>query len=163
MHLMRAPVYRYFTRLTRDLVLNGIIPLGFGLGALLLLHFNIVFGKANERPNELDMCLAYRAYLTAQVQSILDLIAFTGGAEGVARVRTAHTDQFDIRALTQTRCEPAGHTAAHVCTFWVNVATVKGSIEKNVTGCFIAQADGKFVFLPHSRTERERNDIESIC
>ncbi len=120
--------------------------------------------KPSDKPSELEMCLAFQAYLSAQVQSVLDFIVETRGAQGLARVRSAHTDQFEIRSFTQSRCEHVERMPSHVCMFSVDVSTVKGAIEQTVTGCFITRPGNDLVFLPQALQQASGgNDPGPVC
>jgi hypothetical protein len=96
----------------------------------------------SDEPSAADMRSAFQARLGAQVQSVLDFVAETGGEEALARVRTARTDAFDIRSFTKLDCAPSLRASGHVCEFAVRIGVVTGELEATVTGRFYAGPRG---------------------
>src|SRR5262249_7058258 len=72
-------------------------------------------------PRAAEMRSAVQATLTAQVQSVLDYIAETGGEEALARVRAARADTFDIRSFTKLDCTTSPDRPGHLCEFALRV------------------------------------------
>jgi hypothetical protein len=96
----------------------------------------------SDEPNEAAMRAAFATTLSAQVQSALDFVAETGGAEALAKVRAARTDAFDIRTFTKLDCAPSPDKAGHVCEFAVRIGVVTGLLERTMTGRFYAGPQG---------------------
>lgn len=120
-------------------------------------------GSSGE-PSELEMRLAFQENLSAQVQSVLDYIVETRGAEGLAFVRTARTDRFEIRSFTKLRCEHTDRMSGHVCRFAVDIATVNGAVKQTETGCFIPRPSTRRVFfLQGLRQASDGNDPVLSC
>lgn len=119
-------------------------------GVAIFLTFSAVSSGA---PREMEMCRAFSAYLSAQVQGVLAFVAETGGSEGVARVRRAGTDRFEIRSFTALRCEPIDRMSRRACTFAVDVATVKGAIKQTVSGYFVVGTNDHLAFVPNDRRQ----------
>lgn len=109
-----------------------------------------VFGS-NE-PSTAEMRSAVQATLTAQVQTVLDYVAETGGEEALARVRAARTDAFDIRAFTKLDCTTSADKPGHVCDFALRVGVVTGELEATMRGRFYPGPRG-LVFVNEDRTE----------
>ena len=105
-------------------------------------------------PSAAEMRSAVQATLTAQVQSVLDYVAETGGEEALARVRAARTDAFDIRALTKLDCTTSADRPGHLCDFAVRVGVVAGELRATMRGRFYASPRG-LVFVNEDRAEAE--------
>src|SRR5215472_12513519 len=69
----------------------------------------------SDEPSAAEMRSAVQATLTAQVQSVLDYVAETGGEGALARVRAARTDAFDIRSFTKLDCTTSADKPGHLC------------------------------------------------
>ena len=105
-------------------------------------------------PSAAEMRSAFQATLTAQVQSVLDYVAETGGEEALARVRAARTDEFDIRSFTKLDCAASADKPGHLCEFAVRVVVVTGEMQATMRGRFYAGPRG-LVFVNEDRTEGE--------
>jgi hypothetical protein len=106
--------------------------------------------SGSDEPNAADMRSAVQATLTAQVQSVLDYVAETGGEEALARVRTARTHEFDVRAVTKLDCTTSADKPGHLCQFAVRVAVVSGELQATMRGRFLAGPRG-LVFVNEER------------
>ena len=93
-----------------------------------------------DEPSEAAMRVAVQASLSAQVRSALAYVAETAGDDALARVRSARTDQFDIRRFTKFDCAPG--TSGHVCGFAVRIGVVTGELRRTMTGRFHAGPHG---------------------
>jgi hypothetical protein len=107
--------------------------------------------SGSDEPSAAEMRSAFQATLAAQVQSVLDYVAETGGKEALARVRTARTDAFDIRSFTKLDCAASIRGPGHVCAFAVRIGVVGGELQATVTGRFYAGPRG-LVFVSEDRT-----------
>jgi hypothetical protein len=87
-------------------------------------------------PSEDAMRAAFAADLSEGVKSALAFVAETEGPEGLARVRAAHTDEFEIRAFRKGECRPSAGEAGHLCEFAVEIDTVVGPILRSLVGRF---------------------------
>jgi hypothetical protein len=112
--------------------------------------------SGSDEPSAADMRSAVQATLTAQVQSVLDYVAETGGEEALARVRAARTDIFDVRTLTKLDCMTSADKPGHLCEFAVRVAVVTGELQATMRGRFFAGPRG-LVFVNEDRTETEKS------
>ena len=112
--------------------------------------------SGSDEPSAADMRSAVQATLTAQVQSVLDYVAETGGEEALARVRVARTDEFDIRSFTKLDCTATADKPGHLCEFAVRVAVVAGELQATMRGRFFAGPRG-LVFVNEERTETEES------
>ena len=110
--------------------------------------------SGSDEPSAAEMRSAVQATLTAQVQSVLDYVAETGGGEALARVRVARTDAFDIRALTKLDCTASADKPGHLCDFAVRVGVVSGELQATMRGRFYAGPRG-LVFVNEERAEAE--------
>lgn len=108
--------------------------------------------SGSDEPSATDMRSAFQATLTAQVQSVLDYVAETGGEEALAKVRAARTDEFDIRSFTKLDCAASARQPGHVCEFAVRVGVVTGELQATMRGRFFAGPRG-LVFVNEDRTE----------
>ena len=106
--------------------------------------------SGSDEPSAADMRSAVQATLTAQVQSVLDYVAETGGEEGVARVRAARTAEFDVRSLTKLDCTTSADKPGHLCAFAVRVAVITGELQATMRGRFLAGPRG-LVFVNEDR------------
>ena len=106
--------------------------------------------SGSDEPSAAEMRSAVQATLTAQVQSVLDYVAETGGEEALARVRVARTDAFDIRALTKLDCTASADKPGHLCDFAVRVGVVSGELQATMRGRFLAGPRG-LVFVNEER------------
>jgi hypothetical protein len=106
--------------------------------------------SGSDEPSAGEMRTAFQATLTAQVGSVLDYIAATGGEEALARVRAARTDQFDIRSFTKLDCAAGAGGRGHVCEFAVRIGVVTGELQATMTGRFYAGPRG-LVFVNEDR------------
>ena len=112
--------------------------------------------SGSDEPSAADMRSAVQATLTAQVQSVLDYVAETGGEEALARVRAARTDIFDVRTLTKLDCMTSADKPGHLGEFAVRVAVVTGELQATMRGRFFAGPRG-LVFVNEERTETEES------
>ena len=96
----------------------------------------------SNEPSVAEMRSAVQATLTAQVQSVLDYVAETGGDEALARVREARTAAFDIRAFTKLDCTPTADKPGHLCDFTLRVGVVTGELQATMRGRFYAGPRG---------------------
>jgi hypothetical protein len=96
----------------------------------------------SDEPTEGAMRAAFETTLTAQVRSALDFVAEIGGQAAIDKVRTAHTDEFDIRSFTKLNCAPSAAKPGHVCDFAVRIGVVNGLMEQTMTGRFYAGPHG---------------------
>jgi hypothetical protein len=108
--------------------------------------------SGSNEPSATEMRSAFQATLTAQVQSVLDYVAETGGEEGLARVRAARTDAFDIRSFTKLDCTSIADKPGHLCDFAVRVGVVTGELQATMRGRFYAGPRG-LVFVNEDRDE----------
>jgi hypothetical protein len=93
----------------------------------------MIVGGSDE-PSQTAMRRAFETKLAAQVQSALDYVAETAGAEALERVRDAGTDRFAIRSFVKLDC--ARSDLGHVCGFAVDLDTVAGSQQYTLRGRF---------------------------
>ena len=107
--------------------------------------------SGSDEPSAADMRSAFQATLTAQVQSVLDYVAETGGEEALAKVRAARTDEFDIRSFTKLDCAASARKPGHVCEFAVRVGVVTGELQATMRGRFFAGPRG-LVFVNEDRS-----------
>ena len=96
-------------------------------------------------PNERAMKLAFEARLEAQVQNVLDYVRETYGPEGVARIRAAGTDRFEVREFKKLEC--VREDDGYVCNFSVDVSVATGSIAQTIRGRFVLNADQTLTFI----------------
>lgn len=106
--------------------------------------------SGSNEPSAAEMRFAVQATLTAQVQSVLDYVAETGGEEALARLRAARTDEFDVRALTKLDCTASADRPGHLCAFAVRVGVVTGELQATMRGRFLAGPRG-LVFVNEDR------------
>ena len=106
---------------------------------------------SSDEPTERAMRAAFETTLAAQVQSVLDFVAETGGPAAVDKVRTARTDEYEIRSFTKLNCLPSTAKPGHVCDFAVRIGVVNGLLEQTMTGRFYAGPDG-LVFVNEERS-----------
>ena len=106
----------------------------------------------SNEPSVAEMRSAVQATLTAQVQSVLDYVAETGGEEALTRVRAARTDTFDIRAFTKLDCTSTADKPGHLCDFTLRVGVVTGELQATMRGRFYA-GPGGLVFVNEDRDE----------
>jgi hypothetical protein len=92
--------------------------------------------SGSDEPSEAAMRSAFAATLSAQVQSALDYVAETGGADALDQVRAARTDEFDIRSFTKLDCAASPGRPGYVCGFAVRVGVATGMLERTMTGRF---------------------------
>ena len=90
----------------------------------------------SSEPSEAAMQRAFEVTLAGEVRAALEFVATTGGEAALAKIRTAHTDAFDIRGFTKLACAPSPHAAGHVCGFSVRIGVVTGEIDRTITGRF---------------------------
>lgn len=105
--------------------------------------------SGSDEPSAAEMRSAVQATL-AQVQSVLDYVAETGGEEALARLRAARTDEFDVRALTKLDCTASADRPGHLCAFAVRVGVVTGELQATMRGRFLAGPRG-LVFVNEDR------------
>lgn len=127
-------------------------------GSIVILMFAVALifaspSRADDAPRRQEMCQAFRTYLSTQVQRVLEFVRETEGPDGVARVRRAGTDRFEIRSFSTPQCRRFNGMPNQVCSFSVRVATVKGIIRRTVTGYFVARGYGHLVFFPQAEPE----------
>jgi hypothetical protein len=108
----------------------------------------------SDEPTAAEMRSAVQATLTAQVQSVLDYVAETGGEETLARVRAARTDAFDIRSFTKLDCTTSADKPGHLCDFALRVGVVTGELRATMRGRFYAGPRG-LVFVNEERAGSE--------
>ena len=82
----------------------------------------------SDEPRESAMRAAFTTKLAADVQGALDFVAETTGRDGVARIREAGTERFQVRSFKKLDCWRAELDFGHVCAFAVDIAVVNGSI-----------------------------------
>src|SRR5690348_5892127 len=97
---------------------------------------------SSDEPTESAMRAAFETTLAAQVRSALDFVAETGGPAAVDKVRTARTDEYEIRSFTKLNCLPSTVKPGHLCDFAVRIGVVNGLLEQTMTGRFYAGPDG---------------------
>jgi len=107
--------------------------------------------SGSDEPSAAEMRSAVEARLTAQVQSVLDYVAETGGEEALARVRAARTDVFDVRSLTKLDCTTSADKPGHLCEFAVRIGVVSGELQATMTGRFYTGPRG-LVFVNEDRS-----------
>ena len=110
--------------------------------------------SGSNEPTAAEMRSAVQATLTAQVQSVLDFVAETGGEEALARVRAARTDTFDVLSLTKLDCTSSPGQPGHLCDFALRVGVVTGELQATMRGRFYAGPHG-LVFVNEDRDEAE--------
>jgi hypothetical protein len=108
--------------------------------------------SGSNEPTAAEMRFAVQATLTAQVQSVLDYVAETGGEAALARIRAARTDEFDIRAFTKLDCTSSADKPGHLCDFSLRVGVVTGELQATMRGRFYAGPRG-LVFVNEDRDE----------
>jgi hypothetical protein len=96
----------------------------------------------SDEPSEAAMRSAFAATLSAQVQSVLDFVAETGGADALDKVRAARIDEFDIRSFSKLDCAPSAAKPGHVCKFAVRIGVVTGQFDRTLTGRFYTGPHG---------------------
>ncbi len=92
---------------------------------------------SSDEPSEAAMRAAFETRLTAQVSSVLDFVAETGGDEALEKIRAARTDEFAIRRFKKLDCGRSAARPGYVCTFAVQVGVVSGVLEETMTGRFV--------------------------
>jgi hypothetical protein len=110
----------------------------------------VLAASGSDEPSAAEMRSAVQATLTAQVQSVLDYVAETGGEEALAQVRAARTDGFDVRSLTKLDCTASADRPGHLCEFAVRVGVVTGELQATMRGRFLAGPRG-LVFVNEER------------
>ena len=110
----------------------------------------VLAASGSDEPSAAEMRSAVQTTLTAQVQSVLDYVAETGGGEALAQVRAARTDAFDVRSLTKLDCTTSADRPGHLCEFAVRVAVVTGELQATMRGRFLAGPRG-LVFVNEDR------------
>jgi hypothetical protein len=110
----------------------------------------VLAASGSDEPSAAEMRSAVQTTLTAQVQSVLDYVAETGGEEALARLRAARTDEFDVRALTKLDCTTSADRPGHLCAFAVRVAVVTGELQATMRGRFVTGPRG-LVFVNEDR------------
>jgi len=108
----------------------------------------------SDEPSAAEMRSAVQATLTAQVQSVLDYVAETGGEGALARVRAARTDAFDIRSFTKLDCTTSADKPGHLCDFALRVGVVAGELQATMRGRFYAGPRG-LEFVNEDRGETD--------
>ena len=108
----------------------------------------------SDEPSAAEMRSAVQATLTAQVQSVLDYVAETGGEGALARVRAARTDAFDIRSFTKLDCTTSADKPGHLCDFALRVGVVTGELQATMRGRFYAGPRG-LEFVNEDRRETD--------
>jgi len=93
-------------------------------------------------PSEDAMRDAFASGLSEGVKSALAFVAETEGPEGLARIRMARTDEFEIRAFRKDASRPSAGEAGHVCNFTVEIDTVAGPIMRSLVGRFFVGLRG---------------------
>jgi hypothetical protein len=104
----------------------------------------------SDEPSAAEMRSAFQATLNAQVQSVLDYMAETGGEDALARVRAARADAFDIRSFTKLDCAASADKRGHLCAFAVRIGVFTGELQATVRGRFYAGPRG-LVFVSEDR------------
>lgn len=95
-----------------------------------------------DEPSESAMRRAFATDLSDGIKAVLGYVAQTGGAEALARIRTAHTDEYEIRSFRKLECRFDPVNSGHVCGFSVAIDTVAGPIEQSISGRFFIGACG---------------------
>ena len=108
---------------------------------------------AGVEPSEGAMREAFASELSDGVNSALTFVAETEGAAGLARIRAARTDEFEIVAFRKGKCHPSVGDPGHVCRFLVEVGTVAGPILRSVSGRFHAGPCGLVFEWPSGDAE----------
>jgi len=93
-------------------------------------------------PSEDAMRKAFAADLSQGVRSALAFVAGTAGPQGLARIRAAHTDEFEIRVFRKGKCRPSLGSPGHVCDFAVEIDTVAGPMTGSLVGRFYVSPHG---------------------
>ncbi len=114
----------------------------------------VLAAPGSNEPSAAEMRSAFQATLTAQVQSVLDYVAETGGEEALARVRAAHTDAFAIRSFAKIDCTSSADKPGHLCAFAVRVGVVTGELQATMRGRFYAGPRG-LVFVNEDPADAE--------
>ncbi len=112
--------------------------------------------SGSPEPSAAEMRSAVQATLTAQVQSVLDYVAETGGEEALARVRAARTDAFDIRSFTKLDCTTSADRPGHLCEFALRVGVVTGELTATMRGRFYTGPRG-LIFVNEDRTAEQES------
>src|SRR5258708_34671001 len=92
---------------------------------------------SSDEPSEAAMRAAFETRLTAQVSSVLDFVAETGGDVALEKIRAARTDEFAIRAFRKLDCARGVPAHAYVCTFAVQVGVASGGLGQTMTRRFV--------------------------
>jgi hypothetical protein len=96
----------------------------------------------SDEPSEAAMRLAFQATLADEVHSALDFAAETGGEVALAKIRAAHTDEFNFRSFTKLDCVQSRHRSGYLCEFAVRIGVVTGEIDTTMSGRFYRGARG---------------------
>jgi hypothetical protein len=113
-----------------------------------LIAFGLVIADRSDEPSEQAMRSAFEMKLAAQVQSALDFVAETSGADAVEKLRQAGTDRFAVRTFKKQDCLRG--EAGYVCAFAVDLTVVTGTIQQTVRGRFQPGPDGQLTFTQES-------------
>jgi hypothetical protein len=101
-----------------------------------IIVLGVLAATSSEEPSEAAMRAAFETRLSAQVRSVLDFVAETGGQKALDAVRAARTDEFDIRAFRKLDCSLSTAKPGHVCDFAVRIRVVTGTLEHIMSGRF---------------------------
>ncbi len=110
--------------------------------AVALLFGTALSAVGVDEPSETAMRQAFATDLSDGVKTVLAYVARTGGAQALARIRTARTDEYEIRAFHKLECHLGPANSGHVCGFSVAIDTVAGPIERSINGRFFIGACG---------------------
>jgi hypothetical protein len=99
-------------------------------------------------PGETAMRAAFEAKLRAQVASALDFVAETAGPDGVARIKAAGTDRFQVQGFRKLDCHR--DEMGYVCNFAVDVSVTNGLIQHTLKGRFEQGPGGSLTFAQES-------------
>jgi hypothetical protein len=101
----------------------------------------VLVGSYTGEPSERQMRAAFQDSLAAQVQAVLVFAAETGGREALAKIQTAGTDRFELRAFRKLDCMRVPERG-YRCDFAVDIGVVNGNIQRRLNGRFSSGPNG---------------------
>ena len=113
-----------------------------------LIAFGLISFAPPDEPSESAMRAAFEMKMAAQIQSAMDFVTETSGAEAAEKIRQAQMDQFAVRNFVKRDCL-RGETG-YVCAFAVDLSVISGTIQQTVRGRFMPGPGGQLTFSQES-------------
>jgi len=109
-----------------------------------LIAFGLISFAPPDEPSESAMRAAFEMKMAAQIQSAMDFVTETSGAEAAEKIRQAQMDQFVVRNFVKRDCLRG--EAGYVCAFAVDLSVISGTIQQTVRGRFMPGPGGQLTF-----------------